>query len=182
MLVITQPKPTAKGVIELLKKEVASAARLRGVKVMPNGKLKCNSLAWLAKEHKALFAELPAKQQAKVLNALGGKTLKEALEQTAIRYVEATLAKQRKIMHPAKYNLLLLLYAYGNKRRFEPCRFYKQAGNSYKLHVYLQEHTANKICNAYNKQSNKHGYKAIARKCKSNPSFSEYYHIKLLPL
>lgn len=182
MLTITPKKPTYKAVLQTLKIEVKRSVHIGAVKVMPNGKLKCNSLAWLAKEYKALFVELPAKQQAKVLNALGGKTLKEALEQTALRYVEATLAKQRKIMHPAKYNLLLLLYAYGNKRRFEPCRFYKQAGNSYKLHVYLPEHTANKICNAYNKQSNKHGYKAIARKCKSNPCFSEYYRIKLLPL
>ena len=178
MLVINQL--TVKGVTELLKNEAVKAACKRAVTIKPNGNLKCHSLTWLAKEHKALFNELTPKGQAKVLKALGGQTLKEALEQTAIKYVQAVLAKQQKTMHPAKHALLLLVYAYAGKQRFESYRFYKQARNIYKLYCFLSEATALKICKAYSKQSNNYGYKAVARK--SNSLHSELYHVVLIPL
>ena len=148
---------------------------------MPSGNLKCKSLAWLAKEFKPLFLELRPKQQTKVLQALGGYTLQKALEVYAVQYASSILAKQKRLMHPAKYALMLEVYKHAHKRTFSSYTFYKQAKGVYKLHCFMQEQTALKICNAYNKRNNNLGYIATPRKRKSGTLYSECYHILLVP-
>lgn len=181
MLTITPKKPTYKEVLQTLKTEVKRSVHIGAVKVMPNGNLKCKSLAWLAKEFKALFVELTTKQQTKLLNALGGKTLKEALEVYAVKVAGAILAKQQRAMHPAKYALQLEVYKHAHKRMFSSYTFYKQAKGCYKLHCFMQEQTANKICNSYNKKHKGLGYIATPRKRKGGTLYNEYYHILLIP-
>lgn len=182
MLTINPKKPTYKEVLQSLKNEVKLSVHIGAVKVMPNGSLKCKSLAWLAKEFKPLFMELSAKQQTKVLNALGGGgTLQNALQEYAVRVASAILSKQRRAMHPAKYALMLEVYTHAHKRTFNSYKFYKQAKGCYKLHCFMQEQTANKICQAYNKKHKALGYIATPRKRKGGSLYSEYYHIVLIP-
>lgn len=151
------------------------------VKVMPNGNLKCKSLAWLAREFVYLYMELTPKQQTKLLNALGGINLQNALEAYAVKVVGAILNKQQRTMHPAKYALMLEVYKHAHKRMFSSYRFYKQAKCCYKLHCFMQEQTANKICNSYNKRNKGLGYIATPRKRKGSTLYNEYYHIVLIP-
>ncbi len=181
MLTITPKKPTYKEVLQTLKIEVKRSVHIGAVKVMPNGNLKCKSLAWLAKEFKPLFMELTTKQQTKVLNALGGGTLQNALQEYAVRVASAILNKQQRAMHPAKYALMLEVYKHAHKRTFTSHTFYKQAKGCYKLHCFMQEQTANKICNSYNKRNKGLGYIATPRKRKGGSLYSEYYHIVLVP-
>lgn len=166
MLTINAKKPTYKEVLQTIKNEVKRSVHIGTVKVMPNGSLKCKSLAWLAKEYKPLFMQLTAKQRAKMLQALGGYTLQNALEVYAVTVASAILNKQRRAMRPAKYALMLEVYRYAHKRTFTSYRFYKQAKGCYKLHCFLQEQTANKICTACNKQHKELGYIAVVRKRK----------------
>lgn len=181
MLTITPKKPTYKEVLQTLKTKVKRSVHTGSVKLMPNGKLKCKPLTWLAKEFGALFLELTPKQQTKLLNVLGGKTFKEALEVYAVKVVGAILNKQQRAMHPAKYALMLEVYKHAHKRTFTSYRFYKQAKGCYKLHCFMQEQTANKICNSYNRRNKGLGYIATPRKRKSCTLYSKYYHIVLIP-
>ena len=181
MLTITPKKPTYKEVLQTLKTEVKRSVHIGAVKVMPNGSLKCKSLAWLAREFVYLYMELTAKQQTKLLNALGGINLQNALEAYTVKVAGAILNKQQRAMHPAKYALMLEVYKCVHKRTFTSYRFYKQAKGCYKLHCFMQEQTANKICNSYNKKHKGLGYIATPRKRKNGTLYSECYHILLIP-
>ena len=181
MLTINPKKPTYKEVLQTLKIEVKRSVHIGAVKVMPNGKLKCKSLAWLAREFVSLYMELTPKQQTKLLNVLGGINLQNALEVYAVKVVGAILNKQQRTMHPAKYALMLEVYKYAHKRTFSSYKFYKQAKGVYKLHCFMQEQTANKICQVYNKKHKVLGYIATPRKRKGGSLYSEYYHIVLVP-
>lgn len=100
MLTITPKKPTYKEVLQTLKTQVKRSLHIGVVKVMPNGNLKCKSLAWLAREFVYLYMELTPKQQSKLLNALGGINLQNALEAYAVKVAGAILNKQQRAMHP----------------------------------------------------------------------------------
>lgn len=181
MLTINPKKPSYKEVLQTLKIEVKRAVHIGAVKVMVNGSLKAKSLAWLAKEFKPLFMELTTEQQTKVLKAFGGNTLQNALEVYAVKVAGAILNKQQRAMHPAKYALMLEVYKQVHKRMFSSYTFYKQAKGVYKLHCFMREQTANKICSAYNKKHKSLGYIATPRKRKGGTLYNEYYHIVLIP-
>lgn len=181
MLTIKPKKPTYKEVLQTFKNEVQRAVRNGAVKVMANGKLKCRALTYYVNEFGALFLQLTPKQQTKLLNALGGYTLQKALEVYAVQYASGILAKQKRLMHPAKYALLLEVYKLAHKRTFRSYRFYKQAKGCFKMHCFLQEQTAIKLCNEYNKRNKSLGYIATPRKRQNGTLNSEYYHIILMP-
>jgi hypothetical protein len=184
MLTIKPKKPTYKEALQTLKNEVQRAVHKGAVQVMPNGNLKCKPLTNYINEFGALFLKLTPltlKQQTKLLNTLGGNTLKEALQAYAMHYANGILAKQKRTMHPAKYALMLEVYKLANKRAFNSYRFYKQAKGCYKMHCFLSEQTANKICKEYNKHNSNLGYIATPRKRQNGTLNSEYYHVVLMP-
>lgn len=110
MFTINPKKPTYKEVLQTLKNEVKRAVHNGAVKVMPNCKLKCRELTYYVNEFGALFLQLTPKQQTKILTALGGYTLQKALEAYAVQYANSILTKQKRVMHPAKYALMLEVY------------------------------------------------------------------------
>lgn len=184
MPIITPKKPTYKEVLQTLKNEVKRAVHKGAVQVMPNGNLKCKPLAQYINNFGALFLHLTPltlKQQTKLLTVLGGNTLKEALQAYAVQYANSILAKQKRAMHPAKYALMLEVYKLANKRVFNSYRFYKQAKGVYKMHCFLSEQTAIKLCNEYNKRNNNLGYIATPRKRQNGTLHSECYHVLLIP-
>ena len=64
------------------------------------------------------------------------QTLKNEV-QRAVQYANSILAKQKRIMHPAKYALMLEVYKLAHKRTFRSYRFYKQAKGCYKMHCFF---------------------------------------------
>ena len=183
-MLITPKKPTYYEVLQTLKNEVKRAVHGGAVKVMPNGSLKCKPLRQYINNFGALFLHLTPltlKQQTKLLNTLGGNTLKEALEVYAVQYANSILTKQKRTMHPAKYALLLEVYKLAHKRTFRSYRFYKQAKGCFKMHCFLQEQTAIKLCNAYNSHNSNLGYIATPRKRQNGTLYSECYHVLLIP-